>query len=163
LSTPLLLHLLHQDGISHGQALCPPAKCNPLRTALLFDTCADISAGERRGRAAAAHEDVHTQFRPLPSRSNFVMLTGQPMKCAASPVAGVLLRHLSPIHLSVLCRVQLNLQVLQATGTPMVTRSPQQGKRLCTVHLPQSLGTFVQCTTCKLFQHWHERLCCLTC
>ncbi len=66
-------------------------------------------------------------------------MLGSHRQCAAS-AAGILLRQLSPIHMFVLCRVQ----VLQATGTPMMPRSPQQqSKRLRTVHLlPNMLVIF---------------------
>lgn len=84
-----------------------------------------------------------TQFCARPSRSNCRVdrsthvdqKFGQ--KCA---IAGILLRHLSPVHLFVLCRVTHLCLTLQGTATPMVTRSPQQdpgtGKRSRTVCLP---------------------------
>ncbi len=74
-------------------------------------------------------------------------MLGSHCQCAAS-VAGILLRKVLPIHTLVLCRVQ----VLQAAGTPMMPRSPQQqSKGLRPVRLLQNLAAFFHCTSCKPF------------
>ena len=121
-----------------------------MRITVHIDACAVISSGKRLGRISAAHEVVRTQAvdRCLPAQSLMLLLTGQ-LKNALSVCGRCcrhLLRQLSPIHLFVLCR----LQVLQATGTPMMPHSPQQqSKRSRTVRLLHNFPAFFHCTSRK--------------